>query len=67
MKCKSCKRSIIFLRTKTDRFIPVDFSSLSEDDMLRLVNREEVLFDNSRHITHFATCPQAKMFRKHKV
>ena len=55
--CKKCNAEIIFLKTKNNKFQPVDFKpEIKETD----------IFDSKIHISHFATCPFADSFRKNK-
>ena len=69
MKCKepSCRKEIIFCRTQKGKMIPVDFSSLTDDDLKWLASRKDenelLPFRYGEHITHFATCSAAKQFR----
>lgn len=66
-KEKNCRMEIYYLRTKTGRDIPVNAASMNRAEIEAISKRnEEVMFDTSRHITHFANCPGAKMFRKVK-
>lgn len=54
-KCRSCQRPIVWLRTATGKSMPADASSVGPDDGL---------FDPKKHISHFATCPNADKHRK---
>lgn len=54
-RCRSCRARIIFLETTTGKKIPVDADT---------VEPEDEQFDNARHESHFATCPQADQFRR---
>ena len=54
-KCSSCKASIIWMKTKTGKKMPVDWR---ED----LVGMGE--FDVKTMISHFSTCKDANTFRK---
>ena len=57
MKCRACQKEIVFLLTKTGKKMPVDAETVTQDDHQ---------FDHTRHVSHFATCPAAKQFRKEK-
>lgn len=67
-KCKSCKAEIIWGKTKKDKWIPINFDSLSSTDLryLQVANAEQnpILFRYGEHISHYATCPEADKFRK---
>lgn len=52
--CKSCKRPIVWLRTTSGKSMPADASSVGPDD---------AVFDRTKHISHFATCPNADKHR----
>lgn len=53
--CKACHRSIIFLRTRKDRPIPVDVETWRAGD---------VFYDDTRHVSHFKTCTTPKTFSR---
>jgi hypothetical protein len=55
--CRSCGAEIVWLRTKAGRLIPVNAATALETD---------TEFDHNRHVSHFATCPQANKWRKPK-
>lgn len=56
-RCRSCHAKIIWFKTEAGRLMPVDADTVeAEDDKL----------DLSRHISHFATCPNASQHRKKK-
>lgn len=57
MKCKSCGKEIVFLRTSTGKAIPVNKETTDAADEY---------YDKERHISHFADCPAAKDFRRKK-
>mgnify|MGYP002868905559 CR=1 FL=1 len=54
--CRGCGEKIVFMPTKTGKLIPVDADTFDNS----------ILFDAKKHTAHFATCPQAKEFRKDK-
>ncbi len=66
-KCKSCKREIVFLKTKTGKTVPVNFDSLTFQEQSALVGRIQIQFNPRHHVTHFADCPAAIKFRKGRV
>lgn len=53
--CRSCGARIMFLLTAAGRRIPVNFDT---------VQPEDTHLDLTRHIAHFATCPQAEHHRR---
>jgi hypothetical protein len=55
MKCKSCGKEIVYLRTAAGKIMPVDRETTDAADEY---------FDQERHTSHFATCPDAERFRK---
>lgn len=57
MKCRSCKKEILFLLTSTGKYMPCDADA---------VKPEDEVFDPKRHTSHFATCPAAAKHRKAK-
>lgn len=58
-ECRSCGAIIVWMKTKSGKNMPVDYSSVPPDDPF--------VFDPERgHISHFATCPNANKHRKPK-
>ena len=55
--CRSCQARIVWLRTKAGKRIPVDAGTVE-------AGAKE--YDPKRHISHFATCPEAAKFRRGK-
>ena len=56
MKCKSCDKEIVFLKTKNGKNIPVNRET---------IQGKETVFDVAKgHVPHFADCPQSKEWRK---
>lgn len=53
--CRSCGAVIIWMRTEAGKSIPVDAESAKEPALL---------FNPKVHVSHFATCPQSKSWRK---
>lgn len=53
--CRSCGAPLVFLKTDTGKLIPVDKKTADVADEY---------FDRDRHTSHFATCPDAKKWRK---
>jgi len=64
--CESCKKEIAFLKTKSGKFIPVNIDSLSNQEKQKLSEGKRIFFQFTRHTSHFATCPNASIFRKPK-
>jgi len=54
-QCRSCKASIVFLKTKHNKFLPVDAETVDDTDEI---------YTHGKHRAHFATCPDAKQFRR---
>jgi hypothetical protein len=54
-RCKSCRAKIIWFKTAAGKNMPIDADTVEADD-------EEI--DLDRHVSHFATCPDADKFRK---
>lgn len=57
VRCSSCGADIVWFRTKAGKRMPVDESSTQPNDA-------EHMLDLKRHISHFATCPEANKWRK---
>jgi hypothetical protein len=56
-QCRSCQAAIIWFKSATGKNVPIDASSVQPGDQV---------LDTSRHISHFATCPDADKFRRKK-
>jgi len=61
--CKACAEQIIFLKTKNNKTIPVNFSSVSSVEKELVSSGKEFPFVYGRHISHFATCTDSDKFR----
>lgn len=60
-RCRSrnCRAAIVWLPTSTGKSMPVDRESLPAE------LPDELVFDpKAGHVSHFATCPDAKRWRK---
>jgi hypothetical protein len=57
-KCSSCGEYIVWVKTEAEKWMPVDADSFDEGD--------ELLYDKEKHISHFATCPNADSHRRSK-
>lgn len=55
MRCRSCHARIIWFKTDAGKNMPVDADTVEADD-------DEL--DLERHVSHFATCPQADQHRR---
>lgn len=56
-QCRTCQAPIVWLKTKQGNRMPVDASSAQPGDQM---------FDVARHVSHFATCPQANDHRRER-
>jgi hypothetical protein len=57
-RCKSCGEYIVWVKTEAGNNMPVDADSFEEGD--------ELVYDKDKHISHFATCPNADQHRRSK-
>jgi hypothetical protein len=57
VQCKSCGAAIVWFNTKAGRKMPVDASSTKPTDAAHQL-------DLKRHVSHFATCPNAIQHRR---
>lgn len=54
-RCRSCRARIIWFQTPAGKSMPVDADTVEvDDDQL----------DLDRHVSHFATCPNAAQHRR---
>ncbi|MFA7360788.1 MAG: hypothetical protein WC139_07100 [Candidatus Kapaibacterium sp.] len=65
-QCTACHAAIAFLKTKSGKPMPVNIETVNDVEKQKLFYGEDVPFEFGRHISHFATCPEAKKFRKGK-
>lgn len=54
-ECKRCKAPIVWLKTAKGANMPVDAATVKEGDYF---------YRSDRHMPHWATCPDAKEFKK---
>jgi hypothetical protein len=73
MNCRSCGKEVIWVRTNTGKTMPVDSKPSPDGNVLLIrdlfgqVESCEVVKKGSKdelHLSHFATCPQARKWRK---
>ena len=55
-QCRSCDAPIVWVKTQAGKNMPVDATSFDREDGL--------VFNPDKHISHFATCPNADKHRK---
>lgn len=68
-RCKSCGAEIFFAKTKAGKFIPCDYDITESDgnDILYvddIVGFKKLPVGRKGYLSHFATCPEAKKFRR---
>jgi hypothetical protein len=57
VRCRSCRAMIIWFKTEAGKNMPVDADTVRpEDEELEL----------PRHVSHFATCPNANQHRNQR-
>lgn len=54
-RCDSCQAPVRWLKTATGKWIPVNPSTVQPAD---------TLFDPTKHVSHFAECPNADQHRR---
>ena len=62
-KCQSCKAYIVWVLTKNGKSMPIDYTESPEHNQMFPIT-PPLVFDSSKMVSHFATCPDAKKFRK---
>lgn len=55
VRCRSCRARIVWFETPAGKRMPVDADTVEPDD-------DEL--DLGRHVSHFATCPDANHHRR---
>lgn len=61
-KCRSCGKEILWLKTDSGKYIPVDADSVAEYDKMKGI----ITFNPQTMKIHFATCPHANGWRKNE-
>lgn len=56
-RCNSCRAEIIWLKTPAGKNNPVNAATVLPED---------TVFNWERHVSHFATCPDAGAWRRKK-
>jgi hypothetical protein len=56
-RCRSCRQRIVWLQTVNGKNMPVDADTVEAHDEV---------FEQGRHVSHFATCKDADTFRRPK-
>lgn len=59
--CRSCGAEIVWVLTKNNKRMPVDASSMLEEERKL---KGVIIHVPWRHISHFATCKDSKAWRK---
>lgn len=54
-ECLGCGEYIVWVRTEGEKWMPVDADTYEEGDEL---------YDSDKHAPHWASCPNAKQFRR---
>ena len=62
-KCKSCGTHILWKKTATGKNIPVDLFNESGAQ----IDESIETFDPKKMVSHFASCKDAKLWRKKKL
>ena len=62
-RCQSCKAMIVWVTTKNGKSMPVDYTAGLENRSMFPIS-PPLEFDAKTMTSHFATCPDAKKFRK---
>lgn len=66
--CRSCKAPVIWVRTTKGKMMPLNAEPDPNGSFAIIdgVAEPARLFDQTRYTSYFATCPQAKQWRKAK-
>jgi len=62
--CRSCNARLAMIPTIHGKIAPVNFDSLTPQEVVDIEKGVGFFFDNKKHMSHFATCPDAKRYRK---
>lgn len=54
--CEDCGCKIIYLPTKVNVLIPINFESLTYDDLQQLKKNRLVYYREDEHVAHVSTC-----------
>lgn len=53
--CRSCGAAVVWFKTDAGKNMPVDAATVLPEDLV---------LELPRHVSHFATCPDADKFRR---
>ena len=56
-RCRSCGAEIVWVKTMSRKLMPVDAGTWEEGDEF---------YKPQKHVSHFATCPQAGKWRRNR-
>lgn len=54
-RCRTCRARIVWLKTDAGKNMPTDADTVEPDDET---------FEQGRHVSHFATCPDSDQHRR---
>lgn len=64
---KNCGMKFYYIKNKeTNKFIPVDITSLSEEETNKLQKFGTIFYDETKHVSHFKTCKNPDRFSRKK-
>lgn len=64
---KSCGMKFYYLKNlKTGKHIPIDIESLNAEEIKKIEHFDAVIYDSTRHVSHFKTCKNPNRFSKGK-
>lgn len=57
MRCKDCGKEVIYVwdMMNMDEVV-IDFSSISDEDIVLLANRNKIIYNKEQHILHSTKC-----------
>lgn len=64
---ENCGMKFYYLKNpKTGKYIPVDIESLNAEEIKKIEHFDAVVYDSTRHVSHFKTCKNPNRFSKGK-
>ena len=67
-QCRVCNAEILFVRTKNDKLMPIEYNSALPNERYNLETLgEEIKYNPGPHRPHFAACANWKRQNKRKL
>ncbi len=68
MRCREpgCNKEIIWTKTANGSWMPIDYNSVSDEEIMLLAQGITLNYNPAIHINHWGTCTNPNHFKKKK-